>query len=271
GYGFGRKTLAEHARKFADLVAVGTVFETSDVPEKCRAIVLTPAGKVLPKNFSSSKQIVLTVGSMHDVKNLADANWTGDVVLKLRSSMNRYGADIEDLPELLDRLKKSHLTQFGWSIHPPLEGSAQENADEITEIITSTDSAISTATDLPWLVSHVDAPQLIALRKKFAKHTIRVRSGTNLWLGDKSNSTRCRCARDPRSLRVFSGGLSQHEDRARRNARHGRRGHGPRRAQSRRRVEPFPLSTTTTRPARAVAHAHLDAFREARSAIAEGR
>ena len=34
GYGFGRKTLAEHAGKFADLVAVGTVFETSDVPEK---------------------------------------------------------------------------------------------------------------------------------------------------------------------------------------------------------------------------------------------
>jgi len=187
GYGFGRKTLAEHARKFADLVAVGTVFETSDVPEKCRAIVLTPAGTVLPKNFSLSKQIVLTVGSMHDLKNLADANWTGDVVLKLRSSMNRYGVGIEDLPELLDRLKKSRLGQFGWSIHPPLDGSAQEHADEITEIITSTDSAISTATDLPWLVSHVDAPQLIALRKKFAKHTIRVRSGTNLWLGDKSN------------------------------------------------------------------------------------
>jgi len=187
GYGFGRKTLVEHAKKFADLIAVGTVFEVAEVPQECRVVVLTPAGRILPQNFSSNKQIILTVGSMHDAKDLADANWTGEVLVKVRSSMNRYGANVESLNELLAQLKKDRLVQFGWSIHPPLDGSSQDHAEEVAEIIAATESAIPASTSLPWLISHVDASQLAALRKRFTKHAIRVRSGTNLWLGDKSN------------------------------------------------------------------------------------
>jgi len=180
GYGFGRATLIEHAQKISRDIAVGTVFEAKDVPSDCRAFVLTPVGKALPSNKNLAKNIVLTVGSVDHVQNLRDANWHGEVVVKLRSSMNRYGADIGELNTLLAAVQAAGLTQIGWSVHPPLDGTPQSHAAEIGNIISGVDS------DLPWFVSHVDAENLVDLRKKYANKTIRVRSGTQLWLGDKS-------------------------------------------------------------------------------------
>ncbi|NBU60507.1 MAG: hypothetical protein EBS27_01855 [Actinobacteria bacterium] len=57
GYGFGRPTLIEHAKKLSSDIAVGTIFEANDVPSDCRAFVLTPVGKVLPpaKNLAGAK------------------------------------------------------------------------------------------------------------------------------------------------------------------------------------------------------------------------
>lgn len=180
GYGFGRPTLIEHAKKLSNDIAVGTIFEAHDVPSDCRAFVLTPVGKVLPPAINLAKNIVLTIGSVHHVQNLRDAGWHGEVVVKLRSSMNRYGADLSELSALAAAAQKGGLTQVGWSVHPPLDGTAQSHAAEISDIISSVDS------DLPWFVSHVDAKNLADLRKKFANQKIRVRSGTQLWLGDKS-------------------------------------------------------------------------------------
>jgi len=94
--------------------------------------------------------------------------------------MNRYGADLSELSALAAAAQKGGLTQVGWSVHPPLDGTAQSHATEISDIISSVDS------DLPWFVSHVDAKNLADLRKKFANQKIRIRSGTQLWLGDKS-------------------------------------------------------------------------------------
>jgi alanine racemase len=180
GYGFGRATLIEHAQKISRDIAVGTVFEAKDVPSDCRAFVLTPVGKALPSNKNLAKNILLTVGSVDHVQNLRDANWHGEVVVKLRSSMNRYGADIGELNTLLAAVQAAGLTQIGWSVHPPLDGTPKSHAAEIDNIISGVES------DLPWFVSHVDAENLVDLRKKYANKTIRVRSGTQLWLGDKS-------------------------------------------------------------------------------------
>ncbi len=180
GYGFGRATLIEHAQKISSDIAVGTIFEAHDVPPNCRTFVLTPVGKALPPNKNLAKNIVLTVGSVHHVQNLRDANWHGDVVIKLRSSMNRYGANPSELGALIAAVQAAGLTQIGWSVHPPLDGTPQSHATEIDNIISGVDS------DLPWFVSHVDAKNLADLRKKFANQNIRVRSGTHLWLGDKS-------------------------------------------------------------------------------------
>ncbi|MFM8651683.1 MAG: alanine racemase, partial [Acidimicrobiaceae bacterium] len=97
GYGFGRATLIEHAQKISSDIAVGTIFEAHDLPNNCRAFVLTPVGKALPPAKNMTENMVLTVGSVGHVQNLREAGWHGDVVIKLRSSMNRYGADSSEL------------------------------------------------------------------------------------------------------------------------------------------------------------------------------
>lgn len=180
GYGFGRATLIEHAQNISRDIAVGTIFEAHDLPSDCRAFVLTPVGKALPSDKNLAKNIVLTVGSVSHVQNLRAANWHSEVVIKLRSSMNRYGADLSELKTLVTAVQAAGLIQIGWSVHPPLDGTPQSHANEIGNIISGVNS------DLPWFVSHVDAESLVDLRKKFANKTIRVRSGTQLWLGDKS-------------------------------------------------------------------------------------
>ena len=180
GYGFGRATLIEHAQNISRDIAVGTIFEAHDLPSDCRAFVLTPVGKALPSDKNLAKDIVLTVGSVVHVQNLCAAGWHGEVVIKLRSSMNRYGADLSELKTLVTAVQAAGLIQIGWSVHPPLDGTPKSHATEIGNIISGIDS------DLPWFVSHVDAESLVDLRKKFANKTIRVRSGTQLWLGDKS-------------------------------------------------------------------------------------
>ena len=178
GYGFGRANLMAHAQKIANQIAVGTVFEAQDVPANCTALVLTPVGQHIPKDLP--KTVVLTVGSLQHVQNLKNLSWSGEVVIKLRSSMNRYGADISDVAAVQSAVQSAGLKQVGWSVHPPLDGTMQDHAKEVGEIIGKV------ASDLPWLISHVDASSLRELRTKFADRKIRVRSGTQLWLGDKS-------------------------------------------------------------------------------------
>ena len=178
GYGFGRSTLMSHAASLAKEIAVGTVFEAHDVPATCTAIVLTPAGVELPETLPATA--ILTVGSVQHVANLRLNSWRGPVIIKLRSSMNRYGADATELADLKDAITNSGLIQVGWSIHPPLDGNASDHLTEIKNWM------LQISSDLPWFVSHIDASGIKQLRQEFVKNKIRVRSGTALWLGDKS-------------------------------------------------------------------------------------
>ena len=178
GYGFGRTTLIQHAATLSKEIAVGTVFEAHDVPKNCVAIVLTPAGRELPESLPQTA--VLTVGSLHHIENLKNNSWRGSVVVKLRSSMNRYGANNDELTNILAALKNAGLTQVGWSIHPPLDG---HQSDYLTEI---KNWMLQVSSDLPWFVSHIDASGIRQLRQEFVQNKIRARSGTALWLGDKS-------------------------------------------------------------------------------------
>jgi len=178
GYGFGRTTLIQHAATLSKEIAVGTVFEAHDVPKNCVATVLTPAGRELPESLPQTA--VLTVGSLHHIENLKNNSWRGSVVVKLRSSMNRYGANNDELTNVLAALKNAGLTQVGWSIHPPLDGN---QSDYLTEI---KNWMLQVSSDLPWFVSHIDASGIRQLRQEFVQNKIRARSGTALWLGDKS-------------------------------------------------------------------------------------
>ena len=186
GYGFGRSALARVAAAMADTIAVGTVYEldvldtTAGVAAPngapggapggapCDVAVLTPT---LHAPDVPHERVVLTVGSPEHVAALA--GWPGRVVVKVASSMRRYGQD----PDLLDRVRDAGLDVIGWSIHPPLAGSDGDRLDEITALLPRLDPGLTV-----WL-SHL-APGSLALLPD--SHRYRLRVGTWLWHGDKS-------------------------------------------------------------------------------------
>lgn len=166
GYGFGRVALAEIAAEFSDTVAVGTVRELDGLPDDLDAMVLTPTLVAPP-----SSDPVLTVGHLAHVDCLD--GWGGRVIVKLESSMHRYGRGIE----LVDVARSRGLEVIGVSIHLPLVGSSGEHADEVRTLIADVDAG------LPVWLSHLDPTTYASLP---ATHTYRLRLGTSLWHGDKS-------------------------------------------------------------------------------------
>ena len=166
GYGFGRVALAEIAAEFSDTVAVGTVHELDGLPRDLHAVVLTPT--LVPP---ASTAPILTVGHRAHLECLD--GWDGRVLVKLESSMHRYGGGTE----LIDIARARGLDVVGVSIHLPLIGSPAEHADEIRTTIATVDA------ELPVWLSHLDPPTYASLP---ATHTYRLRLGTALWHGDKS-------------------------------------------------------------------------------------
>lgn len=166
GYGFGRDVLARLAAEFSDTIAVGTIHELADLPSGIDAVVLTPT---LTPPVSTAP--ILTVGNDAHVEALRD--WHGRVVVKLESSMRRFGAG----PELVGTARAAGLEVVGASIHPPLAGSSAEHAEEIRRIVDDLDPDL-----LVW-VSHLDPEDYAALAPT---HRYRLRLGTALWHADKS-------------------------------------------------------------------------------------
>jgi alanine racemase len=183
GYGFGRRWLAETAAEFADTIAVGTIHELDELPPSVTAVVLTPSLTVPILTVSSSRSgphgcaasPILTVGN--DAHLSALAGWNGRVVVKIESSMRRYGQSPRHAGMLIDTARRRGLDVAGVSIHPPLVGTAADHAAEITTLIADIDRA------LPVWVSHLDAAAYATLPRT---HTFRLRLGTQLWHGDKS-------------------------------------------------------------------------------------
>jgi alanine racemase len=166
GYGFGRRTLAEISSEFCDTVAVGTVHELDGLPDDLHAVVLTPT-LTAPATTSP----ILTVGHRFHVERLD--GWRGRVLVKLESSMHRYGGDID----LVEIARARGLEVIGVSVHSPLAGTPDEHAAEIRALLGRVDPALAV-----WL-SHLDAPTYASLPPT---HTFRLRLGTSLWHGDKT-------------------------------------------------------------------------------------
>lgn len=179
GYGFGRPILIEQALSLANEIAVGTVYEAHDVPASHTPLVLTPVGNDLPSSLPNTA--VLVVGSVHHVNTLVSHGWSGRVIIKLRSSVQRFGiAGASGVAALVSAVNAAGFEQHGWSVHPPLDGSPADHAKEITQWLGLVPN------NLPMYVSHVDAETLNALRTAHPQRSIIARSGTSLWLGDKS-------------------------------------------------------------------------------------
>jgi alanine racemase len=174
GYGFGLGRLAGAAVRFGfGALAVGTVHELASLPPFVEApIVLTPMGAA----DRLCRDAVLTVGSVAHVDVLARAGLAPPVVVKLASSMRRYGAEPDALPELLTAAERAGLEVRQFALHLPLAGEAAEVEPWLTRL----------PNDTPLSVSHLDATALTRLRDAHPRRRIVARLGTVLWHGDKS-------------------------------------------------------------------------------------
>ncbi|MFM7045612.1 MAG: alanine racemase, partial [Ilumatobacteraceae bacterium] len=128
GYGFGRGVLhdlvgdglgsSDELRRHD--VCVGSVHELADVPSALRPVVLTPTLAPPPPAPAGHLPAVLTVGGAEHVDALA--GWTGAVMVKLRSSMHRYGTAADGLEPLVRRVAAAGLDIAGFALHLPLAG-----------------------------------------------------------------------------------------------------------------------------------------------------
>lgn len=182
GYGFGRDRIAHLAAEFSDTVAVGTVHELHGIPDDVHAVVLTPVLDTSMGHPDTSALVahhdpILTVSNIEHVAVLERAGWAGRAVVKLSTTMQRYGVVPAESAALVAAVRRAGVDVVGVSLHPPLVGSPQEHVDEIVAALPHVD------TDLAVWVSHLDLDAYAALPNS---HTYRLRLGTKLWHGDKS-------------------------------------------------------------------------------------
>lgn len=183
GYGFGRHQLMPFATPISEsngdnIVAVGTVFETDVLPAELIAMVLTPHIGELP--IIVNRDAILTVGENEHVDALVTQRWTGSVVIKVASSMKRYGSDVKKLPALVEYATENGLTIVGYSIHPPLLTESENNFGEVSSLLDAIPNGSSV------YLSHLSAKSFNLLREKFPQLSLFIRLGTKLWHGDKS-------------------------------------------------------------------------------------
>lgn len=185
GYGLGRGRLVEFVSELlpsVDTIAVGTVHEASDVPARYVAHVMNPVSEV---DFASVAAVpdnaVLTVGSQRDVDVLARHGWKGRVVVKLASSMRRFGIDREGFGALVHDIARIGGTIHACSIHPPTAGDDSSRLTEIRAWLPLLPECVTLS------VSHLSAESLAQLRADNDSRRIEARLGTALWHGTKSH------------------------------------------------------------------------------------
>ena len=113
---------------------------------------------------------MLTVGSEAHIEALR--GWYGRVIVKLASSMRRYGDGIE----LVAAAQRAGLRTVGVSIHPPLAGDDQAHRADIVRHLPQIDPSLDV-----W-VSHVAPTTYETLP---TSHRYKLRLGTYLWHGDR--------------------------------------------------------------------------------------
>jgi hypothetical protein len=120
----------------------------------------------------------MTVGSVGEVDALA--GWHGRAIVKLQSSMRRYGATPSELELLTVTVRTAGLDTVGYALHLPLAGSDQARLVEIEGWLDHLDPK------QPLWLSHLQQPSYNTLRSRHPDRMFRLRMGTGLWHGDKS-------------------------------------------------------------------------------------
>lgn len=173
GYGFGRPLL--HAAALAagaGQVCVGTVHELADVPAGLQPIVLTPT--LQPP---AGTRAVLTVGSAAHVAALGGEASGRQVIVKLASSMRRYGAGPQELPALLAAVESAGLQVVAFGLHLPLAGDDGQRLAEVEGWLPNLPAGG------PLWLSHLSPASMAALRSAHPDRALHIRVGTALWHG----------------------------------------------------------------------------------------
>jgi alanine racemase len=202
GYGFGLGRLARKAQWLdeqgleVDTLAVGTYEELPEVANRYAGdlLVLTPWRPFHPApDGALGGRVVHTVSRPGDLAGLLAAQPDARFVLELETSMRRHGMSAQELWSLARTLRGGRLE--GVALHLPL--ASGHHLAEAERLLTDLVGA-----ELPsrtvW-VSHLTAGELASLRSSYADLTIRPRTGTDLWLGDRE------------ALRVTATVLDVHE------------------------------------------------------------
>ncbi len=171
GYGFTRPLLHDVAvANGARFVCVGSVHELRDVPAALMPIVLTPT-----LTAPADTRAVLTVGSVEHAHALD--GWTGSVMVKVASSMRRYGAAPSELAALLAAADTAGLQVVGFGLHLALAGDDDARITEIEQWLPQLPSGS------PLWVSHLSDTSFHRLAAAHPDREFRIRVGTALWHG----------------------------------------------------------------------------------------
>lgn len=192
GYGFGLPRLAHCARDLGvPMLAVGVPHEVDLVREEFPGdiLVLQPwrAFDATAVALARDPRVISTISRLEDLELLG--NLGGDtkprVMVEARTTMQRHGL----LPEELEGITawESHVEVTGWRIHLPLH--SEETEAEARTLA----RAVAEISPAPIGLSHVPASTVAAIADELGStgpdgtvhpYDVRLRMGTELWLGD---------------------------------------------------------------------------------------
>ena len=184
GYGFGLRRLAEEAARLGvDTLAVGMAAEVAEVRDVFPGtiVILNPWDSANPiaVELAEDPKVLTTVSRLEDLAALADLQTQPRVLVEVLTSMRRHGIH----PEHLDRVAglTDRVRFEGWSIHLPLreEGRTQE----VRRLAEAAEHAVPG----PLWISHLAPADAVTLAEALGSPEtpvpLRLRSGTQLWLG----------------------------------------------------------------------------------------
>ena len=180
GYGFGRATLHPLIKSLSDFVCVGTIYELDGVADRVTPIVLTPS--LGPPPTTVERALPRDDRRLGRRRRRARRTGTAESIVKLQSSMRRYGATPAEL-EYADRRRYEHAGLDGRRLRaaPP---AGRHDHDRLAEVegvarrtsIRSSRCGSATCSRSPTTRCERGHPD-----RRF-----RLRIGTALWHGDKS-------------------------------------------------------------------------------------
>ncbi|WP_034266779.1 alanine racemase [Actinospica robiniae] len=183
GYGFTLPVLAEAAAALGrsagvDQLAVGTA------DEAVRVLGYFPHDLVLLEPFLPAApwvelpdRVVRNAASVEAVRALAGRR----MVIDCRSSLRRQGVAKSELAQVREALDGARPE--GFALHLPIDRPGR--AEPVREVFEWIRALTEAQLDVPVMyTSHLTAAELAQLGSLFPRTRFRVRSGTDIWLGD---------------------------------------------------------------------------------------